>query len=342
MISLTQNKSMRKFPLGEETLRSQRSGMYRKEIKVLDCTIRDGGLMNNHLFSDDFVQSVFKAVNNSGVDYIELGYKADESQFSRDEYGAMKFCSEKDIEKAINGEEKKSKISVMVDIGRVDPSTIIPRSESYVDMMRVASYVKDVDKAIDLTNKIKEKGYESTINLMAVSHARERELDEALIQIEKESEIDALYLVDSFGALYSEQIAHLAKKYKSLMPSKEIGIHAHNNQQLAFANTIEAIIQNVNYLDGTIFGIGRAAGNCPLELLLGFLKNPKYDLRPILEVLESHFVSLQNEIEWGYTIPYMITGVLDLHPRAGMKLRKSENKDDYMGFFDNLTQEANV
>ena len=316
--------------------------MYRKEIKILDCTIRDGGLMNNHLFADDFVRSVFRAVNNSGVDYIELGYKADENQFSRAEYGPMKFCSEKDIENAINGQERKSKISVMVDIGRVDPLSIIPKSESHVDMMRVASYVKDIDKAIDLANKIKLKGYEATINLMAVSHARERELDEALMQVEKECEVDALYLVDSFGALYSEQISHLAKKYKSLMPSKEIGIHAHNNQQLAFANTIEAIIQNVNYLDGTIFGIGRAAGNCPLELLLGFLKNPKYDLRPILKVLESHFVKLKDEIEWGYTIPYMVTGILDLHPRAGMKLRKSDNKDDYIGFFDSLAQDASV
>ena len=232
----------------------------------------------------------------------------------------------------------RSKISVMVDIGRVDPSTIPQKSESLIDMMRVASYVKDIDKAIDLANQIQTKGYEATINLMAVSHAREVELDEALMQVEKESNVDALYLVDSFGALYSEQISHLAQKYKSLMPTKEIGIHAHNNQQLAFANTIEAIIQNVNYLDGTIFGIGRAAGNCPLELLLGFLKNPKYDLRPILEILESHFVKLKEEIEWGYTIPYMITGILDLHPRAGMKLRKSESKDDYLGFFDSLAQ----
>ncbi|KMP12552.1 nucleoid-structuring protein H-NS [Candidatus Nitromaritima sp. SCGC AAA799-C22] len=316
--------------------------MFRKEIKVLDCTIRDGGLMNNHKFTEDFARSVFRAVNQSGVDYIELGYKADESQFSRDEYGPMKFCSEKDIENVVDGDEKRCKISVMVDIGRVDPSTIILKSESLVDMMRVASYVKDIDKAIDLANQIKSKGYQVTINLMAVSHARERELDEALVQVEKESEVDVLYLVDSFGALYSEQIAHLAKKYKSLMPSKEIGIHAHNNQQLAFANTIEAIIQNVNYLDGTIFGIGRAAGNCPLELLLGFLKNPKFDIRPILNVLQSHFVELKQEIEWGYTIPYMLTGILDIHPRAGMKLRKSENKDDYTGFFDNLTQEANV
>ena len=140
------------------------------------------------------------------------------------------------------------------------------------------------------------------------------------------------------GKWSARKAQFLAKKYKSLMPTKEIGIHAHNNQQLAFANTIEAVIQNVNFLDGTIFGIGRAAGNCPLELLLGFLKNPKYDLRPILEILESHFVKLKEEIEWGYTIPYMITGILDLHPRAGMKLRKSDNRDNYLGFFDGLVE----
>ncbi len=318
--------------------------MYRKEIKVLDCTIRDGGLMNNHKFTPEFVCKVFEAVNKAGVDYIELGYKADESQFSRDEFGPMKFCSEKDIERAVgNGHfERKSKISVMVDIGRVDPSTILPKGESLVDLMRVASYVKDIDKAIDLANQIKAKGYEATINIMAVSHARERELDEALEQIEKECAVDVVYLVDSFGALYSEQIAYLAKKYKAALKSKEVGIHAHNNQQLAFSNTIEAIINNINYLDGTIFGIGRAAGNCPLELLLGFLKNPKFDIRPIIDILGTHFVKLREEIEWGYTVPYMITGVLDLHPRAGMKLRNSDKKDEYLGFYDKLTNEANV
>ena len=316
--------------------------MFRKEIKILDCTIRDGGLMNAHQFSDDMVRRVLRACTASGVDYVELGYKADESQFSRKDFGPMKFCSEKDLENIISKEESKCKISVMVDIGRVDPKDIIPKGESYVDMMRVASYVKDIDKAINLVNLIKSKGYETTINIMAVSHAREQDLDEALEQIENESNVDVVYLVDSFGALYSEQIAYLAKKYKNILKTREIGIHAHNNQQLAFSNTIEAIINNVNYLDGTIFGIGRAAGNCPLELLLGFLKNPKYDLKPILKVLESDFVELREKIEWGYTIPYMITGVLDNHPRSAMALRNSENKDEYLKFYEKLTADSNV
>jgi len=95
-------------------------------------------------------------------------------------------------------------------------------------------------------------------------------------------------------------------------------------------------------MHGTIGGIGRAAGNCPLELLLGFLKNPKFNIKPILEVLEGDFVELRESVEWGYTIPYMITGILDLHPRAAMKLRGSEKKDDYLGFYEKLTSEANV
>ncbi|MFQ5672168.1 MAG: aldolase catalytic domain-containing protein [Nitrospinales bacterium] len=316
--------------------------MFRKEIKVLDCTIRDGGLMNGHQFSNDFVRKVFLASSAAGVDYVELGYKADESQFSRNDYGPMKFCTEKDLEAIIGDATDRCKISAMVDIGRVDPKNIIPKGESYLDMMRVASYVKDIDKAIDLANLIKSRGYEVTINIMAVSHAREKELDEALEQIETESGVDVVYLVDSFGALYSEQIAYLAKKYKSILKSREVGIHAHNNQQLAFANTIEAIIQNVNYLDGTIFGIGRAAGNCPLELLLGFLKNPKFDITPILEVLENEFVDLRKKIEWGYTIPYMLTGVLDIHPRAAMAVRNSQEKDGYLEFYNKLTIESNV
>lgn len=316
--------------------------MYRPEIKVLDCTIRDGGLMNDHQFSPELVRNVYKAASISGIDYVELGYKADESQFDRSKFGAMKFCREDDLAKAIDGVDNGAKLSVMVDIGRVDPEAIVPKSESVVTMMRVASYVKDIDKAIDLVNQIHAKGYETTINVMAISHARERELDEALIQLEKESAADVVYLVDSFGALYSEQIAYMAKKYITLMPSKEIGIHAHNNQQLAFANTIEAIINNINYLDATIFGIGRAAGNCPMELLLGFLKNPKFDLSPVLELIGSDFLKMHKEIEWGYTIPYAVTGILDLHPRAGMAHLKTEERDDFRSFYEKLLNEANV
>jgi 4-hydroxy 2-oxovalerate aldolase len=124
------------------------------------------------------------------------------------------------------------------------------------------------------------------------------------------------------------------KKFKSILKTKEIGMHAHNNQQLAFSNTIEAIIHHANYVDGSIYGLGRAAGNCPTELLLGFLKNPKYDIRPILDVISKEFIPLRQKLEWGYVIPYAITGILDEHPKTAMALRESSKKEDYREFYE--------
>ena len=121
------------------------------------------------------------------------------------------------------------------------------------------------------------------------------------------------------------------------MKSKEIGFHGHNNQQLAFSNTIEAIIHGINYLDATVFGIGRAAGNCSLELLIGFLKNPKFDIRPILDLISTEFIPLRDKIEWGYIIPYAITGMLNEHPKTAMALRKSTEKENYKEFYNKLS-----
>jgi 4-hydroxy 2-oxovalerate aldolase len=171
---------------------------------------------------------------------------------------------------------------------------------------------------------------------MAISHALDRELNEALQQVEEETSVVACYIVDSFGALYSEDIDFYVEKYKKYIKTKEIGIHCHNHQQLAFANTIEAIIRDVNYLDGTLFGIGRAAGNCPIELLLGFLKNPKFNLRPLLAIISKNYLDLQKELEWGYYLPYMITGILNKHPLPAIEVMKAENRNDFVSFYEKI------
>jgi 4-hydroxy 2-oxovalerate aldolase len=223
----------------------------------------------------------------------------------------------------------------MCDVGRTDYDAFIPASESIVKLVRVATYVKDIDKAIHLGKHIKSFGYELSINIMAVSHALEPDLDEALDEL-AETDFDMVYLVDSFGYFYSEQIHYLAHKYRSKLKGKEIGIHCHNNQELAFANTIEGVIKNMNYLDATIYGIGRAAGNCPIELLLGFLKNPKFDVRPVLDLIEKYFIKLKQELRWGYEIPYAVTGILNKHPRAAMAFMKGVHGSTFSEFFDEL------
>ncbi|MBU4342688.1 MAG: aldolase catalytic domain-containing protein [Candidatus Omnitrophica bacterium] len=310
--------------------------MYRDKIKVLDCTIRDGGLINNHDFDHRFVRAVYKAISEAGVDYMEMGYKNTKRLFSPKEYGAWKFCDDDEIKRIIDGIESDTKISVMVDVDRVDIEDVKPAKESPVDMIRTASYVKDIDKAIYMVNHFAEKGYETTINIMAISRDMGPELDEALRQIEEESKVNVVYIVDSFGALYQEPVEYLVKKARVILKTREVGFHGHNHQQLAFGNTIEAIIHDANYLDGTIYGIGRAAGNCPLELLIGFLKNPKFDIRPILDLISKEFIPLRNKIEWGYIIPYAISGMMNEHPKAAMALRKSEKKENYKEFYESL------
>ncbi len=310
--------------------------MYREQIKVLDCTIRDGGLINKHDFNLELVRAVYKAVSEAGVDYMEMGYKNSQKMFSTKEYGAWKFCDDKDIQKVVAGVEGGAKVSVMCDVGRVDMDDIKPAAESPVDMVRTACYVKEADKAIAMINEFADKGYETTVNIMAISKALDNELEEALHQFEEESKADVIYIVDSFGALYQESTEYLIKKANSIIKTKEVGIHAHNNQQLAFSNTIEAIIHNANYVDATVYGIGRAAGNCPLELLLGFLKNPKFDIRPVLDLISKEFIPLREKIEWGYIIPYAIAGILNEHPRAAMALRDSESKENYREFYESL------
>lgn len=310
--------------------------MFREKIKVLDCTIRDGGLMNNHNFDYRFVREVYKAISEAGIDYMEIGYKNSKKLFSPKEYGSWKFCDDNEIERVIEGIPSKTKISVMVDIGRVDLEDIRPAEESPVKMIRVASYVKDIDKAIFMVNHIAEKGYETTINIMAISKDQGPELDDALHQIETESKVNVVYIVDSFGALYQEPVESLVKRFRAILKTREIGFHGHNHQQLAFSNTIEAIIHNANYLDATIYGIGRAAGNCPLELLIGFLKNPKFDIRPVLDIISNEFIPLSKKIEWGYVIPYAIASMMNEHPKAAMALRNSDKKENYREFYESL------
>ncbi len=309
--------------------------MYREEIKVLDCTIRDGGLINNHFFTDEFVRAVYKSLSEAGIDYMEMGYRASRKFAAPSDFGPWKYCDDDKISEIIDGIESNVKLSIMVDAHRVADQHFAPVDESPIDMIRVATYAKDVDKAIALVNMSHDLGYETTVNVMAISAENEHELTEALDQLAT-CPTETVYVVDSYGNFFSEDIHHMMKLFKDHLPGKRIGMHCHNNQQLAFANTIEGIRFDSNLVDGSLLGIGRGAGNCPLELIIGFLKNPKYSLEPVLKILQDYMVPMNEELEWGYLIPYAITGVLNQHPRAAIAVRKTEDKDKYLEFYSSL------
>jgi len=314
---------------------------YRPELKVLDCTIRDGGLINDHVFDEQVVRRVYQTCCAAGVDYVEFGYKGSKKIFAPSKFGKWKFCDEDDIRRIIGEKSDQVKITVMADAERTDyHEDILPREKSVIDCVRVACYIHQIPTAMDMVADPHDKGYETALQLMAVSVVNEHDLQDALA-IAAKSQAEAVYLVDSFGALYSEMVRDLIRIYLKAMEGtgKEVGFHGHNNQQLAFANAIEAIVAGANRLDATISGIGRGAGNCPMELLIGFLHNPKFNLRPILECCRDVFVPLAKKMEWGYSIPYALTGQLNLHPREAIQWRAGPTPDDYVGFYDQVIEE---
>jgi len=316
---------------------------YRPALKVLDCTIRDGGLINDHAFEDGFVKAVYEACVEAGVDYMEVGYKASKKLFARDKFGTWKFCDEDDLRRIVGGNPTPLKLAAMVDAGKSDwRSDILPKQDSVLDMVRVAFYANQVPEAVDMIKDACDKGYEVSANLMAVSTVKEQEVDQAL-EVLAETPASVLVVVDSYGAMYAEQVEILVKKYLEFgkATGKEVGMHAHNNQQLAFANTIEAIIHGANRVDASMAGLGRGAGNCPMELLIGFLRNPKFKIRAIYKVLQDQLLPLSRKVEWGPYVQYNITGQMNEHPRSAMAARASDQRrDNYVEFYDKLVSDV--
>ena len=308
---------------------------YRPDVKVVDATLRDGGLVNDFYFTDEFTKALYLTNIKAGVDYMEFGYKASKEMFDVNKFGKWKFSNDEDIRAIVGDNNTDLKIAVMADVGRTDYKTdIINRADSPIDLIRVATYLNTIPAAVDMIEDAANKGYEVSCNIMAISNAQEGDLRAAL-DILGQAPVDVFYIVDSYGAMYPEQVARLADLYLNMAAkyNKKVGIHAHNNQQLAFANTIEAVGDGVDWLDATYSSMGRGAGNCGMELLLGFLKNPKYNVYPAIQFIDSHMSKLKAEgINWGYDLPYLMTGLLNQHPRAAIQFTK-ENRTDYAEFY---------
>lgn len=308
---------------------------YRPDVRVVDATLRDGGLVNDFYFTDEFVKALYFANIRAGVDYMEFGYKASREMFDESKFGKWKFCKDEDIRAIVGDNDSDLKIAVMADVGRCDyKKDIIEKKDSPIDLIRVATYLNAIPSAVDMIEDAANKGYEVSCNIMAISNTQESDLEVAL-DILGRTPVDVFYIVDSYGALYPEQIARIVDIYQNVAAKygKKIGIHAHNNQQLAFANTIEAVGDGVDWLDGTYAGMGRGAGNCAMELLLGFLRNPKYNVYPVFQFVDKYMTKLKEEgVVWGYDLQYLMTGLLNQHPRTAIQFTK-EGRKDYFEFY---------
>ena len=299
-------------------------------IKVLDCTLRDGGYMNNWHFDKKMAREVYRALSKAGVDVVEIGFRGTEQFFSREKYGLWRFSEDQLISEVTSGIDG-AKIAVMGDYGKIRDDDFARSDESPIDIVRIAVHKNNLSPCVQLLNKIKEKGYEVCLNAMGyTSYSKDDRKD--LAKLVKDSIIDYLYLADSYGSILPAQIPIL---YEPLLdiPNIRLGFHPHNNLQMAFANTLEAIKCGVDIIDSTLYGMGRAAGNLPSEVLINYLeltKGGKYNVIPILNCVDTYILPLSNKYKWGYQVAYMLSGMYKCHPNyAGnlVKMRRYNIED---------------
>lgn len=314
---------------------------FRPSIKIVDATLRDGGLVNDFKFPKGFEKVLYEASVKAGIDIMEFGYKADKDIFDVNKFGPCKFCDEDFIRSIVGEKESDMKIAVMADVGRCNyKRDFIEKSNSAIDFVRVACYLKEVITAIDVIEDCTKKGYETSCNIMAISNVQESDL-KAGLELIGQSPVNVIYIVDSYGSIYPEEMARVCDIFGNFAAkyNKKLGVHAHDNQKLAFANTIECVGDGVDYLDATYMGMGRGAGNCSIEALIGFLHNPKYQMYHVLKFIEEQMVPLKESgIVWGYDTQYLLTGLLNQHPRTAISYTK-ENRKDILNYYSEITSQ---
>lgn len=294
------------------------------DIKVLDCTLRDGYHVTGGEFSPEFVSSYLHAAVGQGVDIIEIGYRSTPGSIPG--AGLWRYSPDEAIERALDRTlphcASTPRIAVMADIGKIALDDFGNAKDSPVDLVRVAFYRKDLEEGIGFAKRLKEKGYEIGVNFMAVGEYPPDVLAKCANRIAKTG-IDVVYFADSFGSLDARRVRETTAIL--LDSGKPVGFHGHNNLQRALCNAHAAMEMGASYIDGTIYGMGRGAGNVPTELLL-----PELGRKLSLETL-LHFIELQQrlkeevpypEFKWGYDADGLLTGLLDIHPNFAPKLRE--------------------
>jgi 4-hydroxy 2-oxovalerate aldolase len=304
---------------------------------VLDCTIRDGGICNDWRFDRAWVRRTFDALVASGIDTMEIGYRTREGVVARDQVGEWRFLDEDALADVTRGGKGTMRLAAMLDCGKAEPGDIRPRGETVLDTLRIATYAHQLPEARRLLERALELGYETHMNVMAVSTRTPEQVRETLAEL-RDSGVHHVSIVDSWGALFPHHVTQLVRAYRDgLGDGVGIGIHTHNNQQLAFANTLAALDAGVDVVDATVHGIGRGAGNCPLELLLLHLDDPSLDVRPILELVDE-YASLRDTLRFGYHLPYALTGHFNVHPRPGIARMARPDRYDCRGMYETLAE----
>ncbi len=288
------------------------------EIRLLDCTLRDGGYLNDWKFGHDNILNIFERLTAAGIDIVEVGFLDQRRPFDPDRTIQPDCAS---YNRLMAGLEKgRSLVTAMIDYGTCDLSHLMPAEECFLDGIRVIFKKHIMHEAIAYCKQVKALGYKVFAQAVSITSYNDEEFTE-LLGLVNELEPYAFSLVDTYGLLHQESLEHYYRFADRLLkPGITLGYHAHNNFQLAYANCAE-VIENPParpaVVDGTLYGMGKSAGNAPLELLTMTLNQKfpgRYDQGQLLEAIETNILEMYRRAPWGYQFKFFLAASHDCHP----------------------------
>ena len=286
-----------------------------KKVKILDCTLRDGGYVNNNAFGEKEIKKIIEYLAEAGVDIIECGYLMDNIEYDENK---TEFLSMEQAEPFLIPDNS---YTLMLLGEKYEIENLPENTDGKIDTIRMTFHKKSLKKAIEYAKKIKEKGYKLFLQPTSIMSYTEEEMKSMLKELNN-LDVDCIAIVDTFGQMTPEDTRRVTKIFDDcLRENIKIGIHLHNNLQTAFANAItflDTISENREVeIDTSLLGMGRGAGNLPTELLANYLNDrygKEYKLEPLLEASDDIISKIKEEHDWGYSLPYYLSAINGIHP----------------------------
>lgn len=287
-------------------------------IRILDCTLRDGGYINDWNFGKKTIVSILDKLERANIDIIECGFL---TRMVRDKDCSL-FGSITEVKEVLPKRESASMFVAMIAIGEKElhPRELEPYDGTSVEGIRLTFHQDEVSQAIDWAGILMEKGYQVFMQPVGTAFYSDIELLQLVERMNKLKPY-AFYIVDTLGSMYRNDVTHRFHLINENMdPDIQLGFHGHNNLQLAFSNAqILGKIQTKRtlILDSTVYGMGRGAGNLPTELITQYINkniSSKYDVTMVMDIYDEHIAAIRKEYEWGYTLPYHIAASHVCHP----------------------------
>ena len=310
------------------------------KIRLLDCTLRDGGYCNQWNFGQQNIRKIIMGLEESGIEIIECGFLNGNIQYNKD---CTRFCLLEQAERLISQNEKNTEYVCMLNYGDIDINLLPEYRNGIIDGIRVAFHKEKMNEALAFCRQIGEKGYKVYIQPMVILDYSDEEF---LSLLHKANEIQpyAFYIVDSFGVMKKKQLIHIYYMTEhNLNENICIGFHSHNNMQLSYSNAQELLTIQGNrevIIDCSIFGMGRGAGNLNTELFEQYLNdnyNKEYNINPLLTIYDEILSIFYNKKNWGYSLDNYLSATYDCHPNYATFL--SEKNTLSIGDMDNIFQE---